>query len=129
MMNTFKKEERLCSKKIIEDLFRGGRSFVIEPLRVVWLEQKLSCESPAQILISVPLHKFKRAVDRNKIKRLLKEAYRKNKNLLYQFLNENHKQCVFSLFYISNEIVSYSEIESKIILILQRLIQKIKGTT
>lgn len=124
-MNTFKKEERLNSKKIIEELFKEGKSFVIEPLRIVWLEKELSTECPAQVLINVSVNKFKRAVDRNKIKRLLREAYRKNKDILYKYLTEDHKQCAFAIFYISREIISYSEIESKIIVILQRLTQEI----
>ncbi len=126
-MLTFKKDERLCSKKIINDLFAKGKSFVIEPLRIVWLEKELNSTSPAQVLINVSQHKFKRAVDRNKIKRQLREAYRKNKDPLYQFLTENHKQSAFAIFYISKEFTPFKDIESKIILILQRLQKEIKN--
>jgi ribonuclease P protein component len=126
-MLTLKKDERLCSKKIIEELFSEGKSFIIEPFRIVWIEKTLNSDSPAQVLINVSLRKFKRAVDRNKIKRLIREAYRKNKSPFYQFLTENLKQCAFAIFYISKELTTYSEIELKIILILQRLEKELKS--
>ena len=120
-MLTFKKEERLYSKKIINRLFSDGKSFIISPFRVVWLEGEPEMKYPAKVLISVSKKKFKRAVDRNLLKRRTREAYRKNKDSFYKFLNRNSKSCVFALLYISGEQNKYKEIEEKIILILQRL--------
>jgi ribonuclease P protein component len=126
-MYTFSKNERLCSKILIDDLLSNGRSFILDPFRIIWLEKAINSDSPAQVLINVSHHKFKRAVDRNRIKRLTREAYRKNKSALYEFLNQNNKQIIFTLFYISKDIPVYSEIELKIILILQRLKKEIEN--
>ena len=76
---------------------------------------------PAKILISVSKRNFKKATDRNYIKRLMREAFRKNKSIIYEALKELNKKIAFILNYSSNTIIPYSEIESKIILILQRL--------
>ena len=120
-MQTFKKEERLSKTKVINKLFSEGKKFSVEPIRVVWLDMEMEGDYPAQVLISVSKKLFKRAVDRNLIKRRIREAYRKNKITFYSSLNKNAKKCVFALLYSSNEIDSYKDIEEKIILILQRL--------
>ena len=120
-MQTFNKDERLSVEKIIDKLFSEGKSFLIYPYRVVWLEHDHGTKYPVQILISVSKKKFKRAVDRNLIKRRTREAYRKNKSSFYKFLNNKNKNCTFALIYTSNEIALYKEIEQKIISILQRL--------
>ena len=82
---TFKKEERIVSNLLIETLFEKGnsQSLAAYPLRAVYLktEHREGC-APVQLLISVPKKKFKHAVDRNRVKRQIREAYRKNKALL-----------------------------------------------
>lgn len=122
-MNTFKKEERLCSKKLIGELLQNGSSFLIYPYRVVWLAQPLTPpSSPAQILISVSKKRFKRANKRNYIKRLIREVYRVNKQeLLYNQLLEQNISVVFMCSYIGNEIFTYTELEKKLKLLLERL--------
>ena len=91
MANTFKKAERLGSKALIEKLFKSGRSFTTHPYRVTWLEHALNTAYPAQIAFAVPKKTFKRAVDRNKLKRRGREAYRKNKAILYDGLKEQNR--------------------------------------
>ena len=76
---------------------------------------------PAQLMISVPRSIYKRAVDRNRIKRLIREAYRKNKHILYHPLMEKQEEMAVSITYISKEIVSFQVMQEKIILLLQRL--------
>lgn len=123
-MNTFKKEERLCSKKLIGELLQNGSSFLIYPYRVVWLTQPAppTPSSPAQILISVSKKRFKRANKRNYIKRLMREVYRVNKQeLLYRPLLEQNTSVVFMCSYIGNEIFTYTELEKKLKLLLERL--------
>lgn len=119
-MQTFKKHERLSGQKIIDTLFLEGKIFVVSPFRVVWLEYELAGQSPAQMLISVSKKRIKKAVDRNLVKRRIREAYRKNKDEFYEFLNRNQVKCAFALLYNSDLIADYKEIEEKINLLLQR---------
>ncbi|MCO4292323.1 ribonuclease P protein component [Solitalea sp. MAHUQ-68] len=122
-MNTFKKEERLCSKLLINELLQNGSSFLLYPFRIVWLPVQVNAQnSPAQILISVSKKRFKRANKRNRIKRLIKEAYRLNKQqLLYSTLSQNNLCIVFMCSYIGNDIFTFEELEKKLKLMLIRL--------
>ena len=99
-MLTFKKEERLSSRKEIQDLYETGKSFNSKCFRVFWKSSKQSEIFPAQVLISVSKKNFKRAVDRNRIKRLIREAYRKNKHLLYESLNAGNKKIILLYCYL-----------------------------
>jgi len=120
-MLTFRKEERLCSKKLIDNLFSKGKSFYVRPFKVVWIDTQLETPVPAQVLMLVGKRHFKNAVDRNKIKRRIREAYRKKKSLFYDYLSQSGKQCAFVIMLTSAEKISYQETEKKIVLILQRL--------
>lgn len=77
-----------------------------------------------KILITVSNKNFKKAVDRNHIKRLVRESYRKNKQILYDVFSEKNENFIIALQYTGKNILSYKETEDKIILILQRLLQK-----
>lgn len=122
-MQTFKKEERLCSKKSIDFLFANGKSFYLNPFKIKWIYQDCNTNYPAQILIVVPKRYFKKAHERNKLKRQIREAYRLNKSILYDSLETKEKQISLAIIYNGKEIFSYNLIVEKIILILQRLKQ------
>lgn len=77
----FTKKERVAGEKRVETLFAKGRSFMSYPFRVVYLETTQGGTTPLSILISVPKRRIKSAVDRNRMKRLAREAYRLNKHL------------------------------------------------
>jgi len=123
---TFTKEERLCSQKQIELLFNNSSSFILYPFRFVWTSQTLAdAPYPAEIAISVPKKRFKRAVDRNKIKRLIREAYRKNKGeLFYPILIQEHIKLSFILIYVSNELFTAVDMEKKLNLCLNKFIKE-----
>lgn len=113
-MYSFSKEERLCSIKLIEKLFHDGSSFLLYPFRIIWLPQSLPSEFPVQVLISVPKKKFKRAVDRNLLKRRIREIYRLQKSeQLYPFLNEHAATLIIGINYIGNNIADYDFMEKK----------------
>ena len=123
-MHTFRKEERLSNKKKIRSLFSEGYSFIIFPIKITWKETKLDCHYPVQVLINVSQHNFRKAVDRNILKRRMREAYRKNKHLLYEPLILSKKQYALSLVYIGKNIADYQDIETIIITTIQRLIKE-----
>lgn len=113
---TFKKEERLCSKRSIDDLFHNGSSFVVYPFRVVYLSQPASPEQqfPAQVITSVPKKRFKKAVDRNRIKRLTRESYRLEKDKLYSFLQDHSLNLLLAIQYVSNEKLPMETLQGKL---------------
>jgi len=118
---TFKKGERLHSKKLIDYLFGNGQSFFIYPFKVIFAKWPEKREFPAEILISVSKKNFKHAVKRNKIKRLIREAYRRNKEIVWETMQNKETTLLISFIYVADNVLSYEEIEKKIILILQRL--------
>lgn len=114
-MQTFKKEERLSKKKVIDQLFTNGSSFILYPFRIVWQSAAGDSIYPAAVGISVPKRKFKKAVDRNRIKRIFREVYRKNKEEhFYTFLREHHVTVSLMFIYVGNEVFTYQETEKKL---------------
>ena len=124
-MYTFRKEERLCSKILIKKLFDQGAAVSIAPFRTLWMETTFEASVPLQIVISVPKRRFKKAVDRNRIKRHIREAYRLNKADLWDGLSGQKKQCVILFIYTHNNRYLFKELEPKIILTLQQIKNKI----
>ncbi len=125
MRNTFKKAERLNSKLLISKLFAVGNSFFLHPFRISFIMDEREDGPPAQILISASKRNFKSAVKRNHIKRLVREAYRKNKHIIWDYLSDKpNNQLIISVVYTGKTIASYSEVERKLILVLHSLIEK-----
>ena len=96
---TFKKLERLVSRKVIEQLMAEGKNLHMSPFRLVWLPKKLLSPYPLQVAFSVPKRNFRMAVQRNRIKRLMREVYRKNKSTLYALLKARNEQYAMLLVY------------------------------
>ncbi|TPG62252.1 ribonuclease P protein component [Hymenobacter nivis] len=119
---TFPKEEHLCRKKLIDELFgKQSSSFGVYPLRIVWLPSEGPTGAPPQVLISVSKRGFKRAVDRNRLKRLIREAYRLNK---YQLLEHpgGHPVGVLGIIYTGKEKSALPLVEKKLISAFHRLL-------
>lgn len=128
---TFTKSERLCSRRWIDSLFAEGHRLMQFPFSVHWQVVAVSSEEnrlpmPAQVLITTTKRKFHHAVDRNRVKRLVRECYRKQKPELYAFLRQNDLQIVFSINYTHNEILDYSVIETKHRKMMTALIHQIQ---
>ena len=113
---TFKKEERLCSRQLIDRLYAEGHRLMAFPYCVQWmtLESREPLSHPAtQVMIVAPKRKFHHAVDRNRVRRLTRECYRLRKHALYDFLQQHGLTLVFSMVYIHNEIMSYDQLGHK----------------
>ena len=121
-MFTFSKNERLNNKRMISYLFQKGNSFFIYPFSVKWSVNNSESKQHSNILIGIPKRNFKKAVERNKLKRLIREAYRLNKHVLTDKIYNTNSFFVFSIIYTEKEIVNFKVIQEKIILILLRLL-------
>ena len=121
---TFKKEERLCSRQLIDRLYNEGHRLMAFPYSVQWLVT----EGPCKVMIVAPKRKFRHAVDRNRVRRLTRECYRLRKHRLYSFLEERGISVVFSMVYIHNEIMTYGQLGHKMDKLLASLEKEIQAT-
>jgi len=123
---TFRKHEHLKSRRIIDELMKKGASVTMQPLKLIWMEAPLETKVPAQVAFGVSKKNFPLAVDRNRIKRQMRECYREHKNKLYDFLNASGKQYAIMLVFTSKKQPSFNELMLKYAVTLQRLEKDIK---
>ena len=119
--------ERLKSRKQIEQLFAEGKSFVVNPFRIYFIE-KLNVHDPMlniQFGIGVSSKNFKRAVDRNRIKRLTREAWRLQKNELKEKIKTSGKQLNVFFIYTGKEVPDFTIVKDKVAVALKKLLNKI----
>jgi len=120
---TFSKEERIVSNLLIETLFEKGnsQSLTAFPLRAVFLktEQHEGC-APVQLLISVPKKRFKHAVDRNRVKRQVREAYRKHKTLLSDTVAEG-QMLLIAIIWLTDKHFSTADVEKKMVSLMKQI--------
>jgi ribonuclease P protein component len=131
MLNTgrslFSKQERMVSRQLIETLFSGGSSHSLAafPLRVVYMvREREEGDVPVQLLISVPKKHFKHAVDRNRVKRQIRESYRRHKELLTGSLPDN-QQLLMACEWLSDCHEASSSIEQKLVSLMRRIGEKL----
>jgi ribonuclease P protein component len=122
---TYPKNERLKSKTTIGLLFSEGKSVSKYPLRLVYRIGEANQEEKIKIGVSVSKKYFKKAVDRNYFKRVLRETYRLNKHLLWDNLEEPYS---FMFFYQSKDRLSYEEINTKTIQLFEKFLQQVNKT-
>jgi ribonuclease P protein component len=123
MSFTYPKKEKLKSKTTIDLLFSEGNSVSKFPLRLVYVENKEANAEPLKMGVSVSKKYFKKAVDRNYFKRVLRETYRLNKHILLDTLE---KPYAIMFFYQTKERLSFQEIEEKTIQLFQKFNETIK---
>ncbi|HEX7847066.1 MAG TPA: ribonuclease P protein component [Chitinophagaceae bacterium] len=126
---TLGKKERLKSRKAIEQLFKEGKSFVVAPFRVYFLVNSqwsiVNEGSPLQFGVGVSSRHFKKAVDRNRIKRLTREAYRLQKIALQQYLKEKQQGLDLFIIYTGKELPDHELVMGKLDVILNKLLKLI----
>lgn len=120
---TYPKDEKLKSKKIIDLLFSEGKSVSKYPLRLVYVAHDFEENVPLKMGVSVSKKYFKNAVDRNYFKRVLRECYRLNKQLLVD--NVDSKYCCM-FFYQTKDRLSYREINQKTVQLFEKFVQSIR---
>lgn len=124
------KQERVCSKLLIDRLFNGGKSHSMSayPLRVVYMymqaEDIANDEPNTQLLVSVPKKCFKRAVKRNRVKRQVREAYRRNRSIVSEKLSDGCR-LVMAFIWLDPKLYDTAVVEVKIKNLIQRISEKI----
>ena len=123
--HTFSKGERLKSRTILSRLFTEGQSLKQYPLRLIWMPVDIALsEYPVQFALSVPKRKFRKASQRNPIRRRIREAYRLNKYLLYDHLSETDPQYAFMVIYMANEPLPFATINKAMQGLLDKWLKK-----
>ena len=125
MKFTYSKKEKLKSKKLIEQLFAEGQSVSAYPLRLVYIKTTFDDDVIAKTGVSVSKRHFKSAVDRNRIKRLLREVYRLNKAT---YFNNITTQYAFMILYIGKELPTLTLVETKMKTLFDKFLEQVSKT-
>ena len=120
---TLGKDDKLKSRKIIEQLFKEGKSFSLFPFRVIYLLQPANNIAQLQAGFSVGTKHFKKAVDRNRIKRLIRESYRLQKSVLEDLVKNKNKDLRIFFIYTGTDIPEYAIVSEKINFCIKRLLK------
>lgn len=121
---SFGKAEHLCLTKDIESLFaEGTHSASVYPLRAVYRRIKPGGKPAIKVLLSVPKRKLRRAVDRNRAKRLLREAYRHHKDLLPAILAPDEGLHI-AFLWLSDRTLATAKVEAQLVKLLRRIVEK-----
>jgi ribonuclease P protein component len=116
------KKERLKSKKAIAELFSHSSSFGKNPLRIIWrIESNSAPESLLKVLVAVPKRRVRKAVQRNRIKRLIREVFRLNKSDLVSFLKDEKVEFHLGILYVGGPMVTFETIEACLTELLKRI--------
>ena len=124
--NRFNRTERLKQKRLFDALFSGAKRSFAHPLLAIWKPMPLPAKVPIQIGFSVPKKAYKKASDRNTIKRKLREAYRLQKSFLTDHLNEQGAQIALLIVVQKSDNTSYEVLQKKMMVLLQEVADKTK---
>ena len=122
---TLKKEERLCSQKILGEMFTSGESFLVYPLKVVFLKTEPPQSIPVQAAFSVSKRNFKRAVKRNLLKRRMREAFRLNKHPFHDRLAAKKLHISMMFVFVGKDLLEFATIEKAMISAFKKVLAKI----
>jgi ribonuclease P protein component len=117
----FPKQEKLTGETTVNALFLNGRSMIAYPMRIVWSIAPAKKRPSLRVLMSVPKKKLKHAVDRNRVKRLLRESFRLHKRDLSEAVFESNLDLQIAFVWIPNEVLGFDKVERKMMDVLQKL--------
>ncbi len=117
----FPKKEKLKGKKLFEKLFSEGKSITVFPIKLLYTEGDFNDGSTAKVGVVAPKRKFGSAVKRNRIKRMLREAYRRNKHLVFNNIEGNF---AFLFLYLGNKMPKQPEVDNAVIELLGTFLKK-----
>lgn len=125
MKFSYTKEEKLKSRKTIESLFTEGKSIAVFPLRLFYIESEKHQKVPLKTAVSVSKRNFNKAVERNHIKRLLRECYRLNKTKLLDVVGDKKYAMLF--LYVGKEKPDFHQLNKTMNALMEQFIQKTKS--
>jgi len=114
---------------LLEELFASGKSFSVFPVKVIYKEMESFIDFPVKVGVGVSSRHFKKAVDRNRIKRLLRESYRLNKQSLLQFAVERDKKVIVFLLWLDRSLPELVVLQNKMPVLLDKLIKLLSEKT
>jgi len=120
--NTFRKPEKICNQNQIDALFKEGKSLKSGLFRLLFVETETTGKVPVQVLIAVPKKNLRHAVDRNRMKRLIREAYRLSKHLILDEYSKAGKHLDIAIIFMGKQCVSQSDTLTAINVLMDRLI-------
>ncbi len=120
------RNERIKHRKLIEDIFSKGNTIYKDFIRINYIESDFSDDIIAKVAFSVPKKKFKRAYKRNRLKRIMREVYRKNKPDFYEILSNKNIKIALLFVYLDDEIKNYDIIEKTMKSALEKLVKKLE---
>ncbi len=123
--NTFPKREHLKSEKELAELFSNGVAFIVYPMRIVFMKVQPDRPVPVCAMFGAPKKHFRHAVDRNRMKRLMREAYRRQKHTLVSFVERQDYRLNMAVSIVSPNKFSYEELYSKMGKALDIIISKL----
>lgn len=131
-MNTFPKSEKLCGEIQINQLFNEGKAFISYPLRIVYMietalpekQNAISAVPGVKVMVSVPKKKIRKAHDRNRIKRLVREAYRLNKSDFTSYFTEKSLSLQLAMTYVSDQRTDFNTVQIKVKEAMDKIIKK-----
>jgi len=118
---SFPKEEKLKSKTLLEKLFTEGKNLTQFPMKLIYLPTEFKDQTHIKVAVVAPKKKFKKAIDRNRVKRLLREAYRLNKPLVFNNIEGSY---AFLFLYLGNRVPGYDEVDKTMKQLLASFLKK-----
>ena len=122
---SYGKTEKLKGRKLVQELFNKGKTFTVYPVKVFYIQPEVKLDHPVKVGVGTSTKYFKKGVDRNSIKRLLREIYRIEKLPLHDHLHASRKQVVIFFLYVDRSIPEYAELKTKMQVALHKLTKQL----